>query len=423
MSTSTPQRPVAASTTPPRQRRASRIDADILAALAARPEPGARGFVSRFVSSVAPAGAGVGAKAGAFLITVSLALLAALPIVYLSGSDAATAIEALLGGSWGSGLAIGETFVQAIPLLISGLAVAVAFHTGLFNIGVEGQLVMGGLAAGIVGATVDLPGPLLLLACLAAGVAGGALWALIPALLKAFRGVHEVVTTIMMNYIAFNVSRFLVSPSGPFVSETQPSATEKIPLEARLAVVAPGTRLHAGLVIAILLVIAVAWLLYRTPEGFRLRLVGANPAAASTAGVSLRRTVVTSMLLSGGIAGIAGAVQVLGVFGRYYDAFSPGYGFEAIAVALLGALSPIGIAAAALFFGSLDAGAVQLQAVAGISREMVSVVSGLVVAFVAAQPAVLRLLRHLRERASARRAPARPTSARRASGTDPKDPA
>jgi general nucleoside transport system permease protein len=387
---------------PPARARRSRMDEEILRELSARATPGSASTVQRMLAYLGSTGGTAAAKAGSFIITVIVALLAALPVVYLSGSDGPTAIEALIAGSWGSGMAVGETFVQAIPLLISGLAVAIAFHAGLFNIGVEGQLVMGGLAAGIVGATVDLPGPLLLLACLLAGMVAGALWALIPALLKAFRGVHEVVTTIMLNYIAFNVSRFLVSPSGPFVSATQPSATEKIPVEARLSVLATGSRLHAGLFVAIVLVIVVMWVLYRTPEGFRLRLVGANTQAAETAGISITRMVVTAMLASGGIAGLAGAVQVLGVFGRYFDAFSPGYGFEAIAVALLGALSPIGIAAASLFFGTLDAGAVQLQAVAGISREMVSVVSGLVVAFVAAQPAVLRLIRHLRARAGRR---------------------
>ena len=358
----------------------------------------------------APAGGSVASRLGAYLrdgsatvigrvvsfaLTLVLALLAAAPFVILAGSDLPTAAEALWAGSWGSGRAISETLVQAIPLVITALAVALAFQAGLFNIGAEGQLVMGGLAAGAVGALAPLPGPLLIAACLLAGMLGGGLWAAIPAALKAYRGVHEVVTTIMMNYIAFNVSRFLVSPSGLLVSDSQPSATEKIPLDARLAIIAPGTRLHAGLFIAIAVVAILAWVLYRTPAGFRLRLVGLNPAAARNVGISTMRTTMIAMIASGGLAGLAGAVQVLGLFGRYYDSFSPGYGFDAIAVALLGALAPLGIAAAALFFASLEAGAVQLQAVAGVSREMVSVISGLVVAFVAAQPALLRLLRHL----------------------------
>jgi simple sugar transport system permease protein len=371
-----------------------RMDPDLAERVATAPAGG--DWTIRALASVRGAGATTVGRIGSFAVTIALALLASIPFVYLAGSDLPTTIDALVAGSWGSGTSISETLVQAIPLLITGLAVAIAFQAGLFNIGAEGQLVIGGLAAGIVGASVRMPGPLLCVACLLSGALAGALWALVPALLKAYRGVHEVVTTIMLNYVAFDVSRYLVSPSGPFVSATQPSATDKIPLDARLGVIAPGTRLHAGLLIALALVAVLAWLLYRTPAGFRLRLVGINPRAAATLGISVPRTTIAAMLASGGIAGLAGAVQVLGVYGRYYDSFSPGYGYDAIAVALLGALAPVGIAVAALFFGTLGAGAVQLQAVAGISREMVSVVSGLVVAFVAAQPAVLRGLRKAR---------------------------
>lgn len=380
----------------PRDARRSRLDDELRAQLAAPAlQLSGRAGLNGYLGSLGRSSRTVTAKIISFAVTILVALVAALPIVYLSGSNAQIALQALIGGSWGSPQAIAETLVQTIPLLIAGLAVALAFHGGLFNIGVEGQLIIGALAAGIVGATVHLPGPLLLIAALAAGMVAGALWVLIPALLKAFRGVHEVVTTIMMNYIAINISAYAVTTDGPFASKTQPSATEKVPLDAHLAVVAPGTRLHAGLFIAIALIVVLMWVLYRTPAGFRLRLLGANPRAAGATGISLRRTTVTVMLASGAVAGLAGAVQVLGVYGRYFDGFSPGYGYSAIAVALLGALSPVGIAAAALFFGTLDAGAVQLQAVAGISREMVSVVSGLVVAFVAAQPAIFRLLRHL----------------------------
>lgn len=376
-----------------RRRSATRIDPRLVELVSTSPAD--ESIASRLRAYFRDGSATILGRVISFALTLLLALLAAAPFVLLAGSDLPTAVEALWAGSWGSGRAISETLVQAIPLVITALAVALAFQAGLFNIGAEGQLVMGGLAAGAVGALVPLPGPLLIVACLVAGMLGGGLWAVVPAVLKAYRGVHEVVTTIMLNYIAFNVSRFLVSPSGWLVSETQPSATEKIPLEARLPIIAPGTRLHAGLFIAIAVVAIVAWVLYRTPAGFRLRLVGLNPTAARNVGISPVRTTMIAMIASGSLAGLAGAVQVLGLFGRYYDSFAPGYGFDAIAVALLGALAPLGIAVAALFFASLDAGAVQLQAVAGVSREMVSVVSGLVVAFVAAQPAILRLLRRI----------------------------
>lgn len=386
--------------------RRTRIDEELLRESLEINRRGHNGWRAEVLARAAAAGGTAAGRILSFVLTVLAAVIVSLPLVYLSGGDGALALDALIAGSWGSPIAAAETLVQTVPLLISGLAVALAFHAGLFNIGVEGQLVVGALSAGIVGATLPLPGPILIVVCVAAGAAGGALWALIPALLKAYRGVHEVVTTIMMNYIAFNLSTFLVSPSGPFVSSSQPSATEKIPIEARLPILVPGTRLHAGLILAIVLVIAVAWYLYRTPGGFSLRLTGANPRAARGAGISVPQTILRAMLLSGALAGLAGAVQVLGLFGRYFDAFSPGYGFDAIAVALLGALSPVGIAAAALFFGTLDSSAVYLQAQAGVSREMVGVVSGLVVGFVAAQPAILRLLRRLR----ARKARTRPNS-------------
>ncbi len=331
-----------------------------------------------------------------FVLTISAALIASVPMVWIAGSDIWLAAGALFNGALGSGPAIAETMVQMVPLLIAGLAVAVAFHAGLFNIGVEGQLLFGGLVAGIVGAKLDLPPVVLMVASILAGMVGGALFALIPALLKAYRGAHEVVTTIMMNFVAVAISEYAVAPTGPFVATNQPAATDRVPDGTQLPIIWDGTRLHAGLIIALVAVMVVLWLLYRTPAGFRLRLMGANQGAARASGVSIERETIVALLASGALGGLAGAVQVLGVYGRFYAGFSPGYGFDAIAVALLGALSPIGVVASAFFFAVLHAGSVPLQAIAGISREMVGVVSGLVVAFVAAQPAALRLLSHLR---------------------------
>ncbi|WP_434287816.1 ABC transporter permease [Celeribacter sp. SCSIO 80788] len=335
-----------------------------------------------------------------FALTLGAAMLCALPFILLSGADLGTTGEAFFNGALGSQFAIAETLIQMIPLLIAGLAVAISFHGGLFNIGVEGQLIFGGLVAGVIGAEVNAPPMILTALCLLGGIAGGASAALIPALLKAYRGVHEVVTTIMVNFIAISVALYAVSPAGPFVSATQPSATEKIPRDARLSMIWDGTRLHSGLIIALIAVVGIWWLLYRTPLGFRIRLLGANPGAARASGVSVPRITIATLLISGGLGGLAGAVQVLGVYGRFFDAFSAGYGYDAIAVALLAALSPIAMVISAFFFAMLDSGAVQMQAVAGISREMVGVVSGLVVAFVAIQPAILHLWSRLRRPSS-----------------------
>lgn len=335
--------------------------------------------------------AGPTRTASSFALTIALALLAAVPILYLADSDPVTAYRALLEGSLGSDRAIGETLLAATPLFLGGLAVAVAFQAGLFNLGVEGQLLMGGLVAGALGAKLDLPAGVHLVVTLGAAMAAGALWALVPALLKALRGVHEVITTIMLNFIAFSVSRYLVSPDGLLVSKTQPAATDPVHESAQLPRIWEPTRLHAGIFVAVAAGLAAWYVLFRTPFGYRLRVVGRNPVAARYMGISPSRTIVKTMLLSGGFAGLAGAVEVLGLHRRYFDAFSPGYGFDAIAVALLGFLNPFGVAVAALFFGMLRAGSVLLQAQAGVSRDMISIISGLVVAFVAATVVLQRV--------------------------------
>lgn len=351
-----------------------------------------------------------------FALTVTLALVAAVPILYLADSDPVTAYSALLEGSLGSDRAVSETLLAATPLFLGGLAVALAFQAGLFNLGVEGQLLMGGLVAGALGAKLDLPPGLHLVLVLVAAMAAGALWALLPAVLKAFRGVHEVITTIMLNFVAFSISRYLVSPDGLLVSKTQPAATDPVLESAQLPRIWAPTRLHAGVLVAVAAGVAAWYLLFRTPLGYRLRVVGRNPVAARYMGISPPRTVVKAMMLSGAFAGLAGAVEVLGLHRRYFDAFSPGYGFDAIAVALLGFLNPIGVAVAALFFGMLRAGSVLLQAEAGISRDMISIISGLVVAFVAATVVVERI--SLRRRGDPPALPS-PTAAAEATDTAP----
>lgn len=318
------------------------------------------------------------------------ALVLAIPVVYLAGSNPLDAYGALLDGSLGDQRAISESLISMTPLLFAGMAVAIAFQSGLFNIGAEGQLVIGGLAAGYVAADLDLPGPLHLVAALVAGFVGGALWALIPALLKALRGVHEVITTIMMNFVAFSLSQYLVKPGGALVSDTQPQATERIAANAVLPRIWEPTRLHAGILLALATAVLCWYFIYRTPAGYRFRLTGANATAAEFSGISTKRTIVQALMFSGGLAGLGGAVEVLGVHGRYFDSFSPGYGFDSIAVALLGALNPFGVAVAALLFGMLRAGSIRLQSDAGVSRDMVTVISGLVVACVALAPLAQR---------------------------------
>ncbi|MBI4260416.1 MAG: ABC transporter permease [Actinobacteria bacterium] len=327
-----------------------------------------------------------------FALVLVAALVAGIPLLYAAGSDPLNGYGALFEGSIGSKQALAETLVSMMPLLLGGLAVAVAFQAGLFNIGVEGQLLMGGLVAGTIGAKLDLPAGIHVLVAVAGAMLAGGLWALIPALLKAFRGVHEVITTIMLNYVAFSVSRYLVKPGGLLVSRTQPSATELVAPSAGLPRIWSPTRLHAGIFIVVVAVGFMWYLVFRTSLGYRFRVVGRNPVAARFHGISPPRAIVQAMLVSGAFAGLAGANEVLGLHHRYFDQFSPGYGFDAIGVALLGSLNPIGVAAAAFFFGMLRSGSVLLQAVAGVSRDMISAFSGLVVGFAAAVTLVDRIL-------------------------------
>ena len=327
---------------------------------------------------------GAGRAALIFVATVLAALVLAAPLIIAAGSDPVTAYGALYEGSLGGQRPFAETLVSMTPLLFGGLAVAIAFQAGLFNIGVEGQLVAGGIAAGVIGVKVSMWAPAHVLVALLAGAAAGALWALVPAALKAWRGVHEVITTIMMNFVAFSVSQFLVKPGGVLTGEI-PTGTEPVESTAELPRIWEPTRLHFGIIVA-LIVAGLCWyFIYRTPGGYRFRLVGANPVAARFNGISSNRVIVEAMLLSGSLGGLTGAVEVLGTHRRFLDAFSPGYGFDSIAVALLGALHPVGVAAASFFFGLLRAGSTQLQLEADITRDMITVISGLVVACVAAR--------------------------------------
>lgn len=270
---------------------------------------------------------------------------------------------------------IADSLVKATPLIVAGLAVAIAFRGGVFNIGAEGQLLVGAMAA----TTVTLKGPALsggitiLLAMLAAAGAG-ALWAAIAAILRRRFGVLEIISTIMLNFIALYLISFLVR--GPLQEPTHIyPQTETFPTVTHLPLVIPETRLHAGFVVAVGLCVGLAWILKRTWFGFRIRAVGASPTAARSAGqVDVERMSFTIFILSGAVAGIAGGIEVHGVTFALYENLSPGYGYTAIAVALIARLDPLGIVASGLFFGVLEAGAIALQRELAFPSSLASVV-------------------------------------------------
>jgi simple sugar transport system permease protein len=319
------------------------------------------------------------------------------PGAAISGSWHAiySAYSALFSGSLGSVSALSETVVQATPLIFTGLAVAVGFRAGLFNIGAEGQLVMGGLLSAL--AAFELPGlpaVIHLPFALVAGFVGGALWGAIPGLLKARTGAHEVITTIMLNFVALFIFNYLL-----FTKIYQrPGRTDQIskivPKSAQLPHLAGGNlRLHAGIILAVLVAAAVYWLLNRTTTGFEIRAVGSNPAAARTAGISVTGTWVLVMMLAGGLAGLGGANQLLGLQYSLAPGFSANLGFDAIALALLGRANPIGVVAAAFLFGMLRSGAIQMQAATSIPTDIVVVIQALIIIFIAAPELVRAIYR------------------------------
>lgn len=331
----------------------------------------------------------------AFVIGGIIMLLAGVTV-----SQTLQAYWALIQGSVGSVKAISETLTAATPLILTGLAVAIAFRAGLFNIGGEGQMLIGGMTALMVGFSFSgLPWFLHLPLALLAGVIGGAAWGFIPGYLRARTGAHEVITTIMLNYIALRLVEFLLTLTYFQKSGRNDPVSKSVERSAELPQLLgwldPALRVHLGLFVALAAAALVNWLLFRTTLGFEFRAVGANPAAARYAGMSVSRVYVLVMVIAGGLAGLAGTGQVLGVLGRATPGFSASLGFDGIAVALLGRSNPWGVVAAAVLFGGLRAGGQQMQVEAGVGIDLIAVIQALIIIFVAA-PALITTVYRLK---------------------------
>lgn len=291
---------------------------------------------------------------------------------------------------------VSETLLASTPLILTGLAVALGFRAGLFNIGAEGQLYIGALLGTFVGFSMpDLPMVIHLPLAVAAGFLGGAIWGFIPGILKARTGAHEVITTIMLNYVAYRTVDFMLTQSFYQRPGRIDPISRIVAPGAQLPQLVDGLRVHWGLFLALGAAVFVSWLLFRTTWGFEFRAVGLNPSGARAAGISISRALVLTMALSGGLAGLAGASEILGANKSLTAGFSPGYGFDALALALLGGSRPGGVVAAALLFGALRAGATPMQAATGIPIDLVVVIQALVIMFVAA-PALIRNLYRIR---------------------------
>lgn len=301
-----------------------------------------------------------------------------------------TAYAALIKGSVGGFDPIVSTLVSATPLVFGGLAVALGFKAGLFNIGVQGQLLMGVLGSVAVGVALA-DQPVIIGATLAfiAGTLAGAAFGFVPGFLKAVSGAHEVVTTIMLNYVALNILAAFVA--GPLRVPRAPAPVTFDVGNAALPIFLGKTG-HVGIILAVLAVIFVWWLLYRTTRGFEIRTAGANPDAARYAGMRPRRLVMLTMTLSGGLAGMAGAGELLGVTHQTQTSFATSVGFDAIAVALLARSNPIAIIPAAILFGAMRAGAGQMQIEARTPRELVDVLQSVILLVVVALPVIARAI-------------------------------
>ncbi len=323
-------------------------------------------------------------------------------VMTLFGDDPVAAYQGLYDGAFGSAKAWARTLLKTTPLILTGLAVAVAFKAGLFNIGAAGQFIIGTVCSVAVG--IHFEGTPLLIhlpAALLAGIAGGMIWGAIPGLLKVYTGAHEVITTIMMNYIASLFAGWTVyaggrqgqspgplwDPTARAISETPDVLTSaQLPLMGN-----PRLDLHLGIIIAPLAALLIWWLIYRTTFGFEVRTVGRNADAARYAGMYPRRTTVMAMALAGGLAGLAGAIETLGLNHKFAPEFGGSVGFEGITVALLAQTHPLGVVFAAFLLGSLEAGASRMQFESGVSADIIDVIQALVLIFVAA-PLIIRSL-------------------------------
>jgi ABC-type uncharacterized transport system permease subunit len=341
---------------------------------------------------------------------LAASLLISFVAIAATGRDALTGFGDLFSGAFGGPGPLGETAIKAAVLMLTGLSVSVAFTVGLFNIGAEGQLVWGALGAAVIG-RADVPGVMIF--ALASAALGGGLWGLLAGWLKVRRGVHEVISTILLNWIATHLVQDWLVP-GPLAAQgsgadVSVAGTAPVSPAAWLPRLLSGSRLDFGFPLALSIAAAVWFLLTRTRRGFEWRAVGAGHDAAQGSGIPAGRRICEAMALSGALAGLAGALLVLGTEHKYPGVFRPGYGFDGIAVALLGGGTAVGTVAAAGVFGALRAGATRLQLV-GIHPSFAELIQGFAVLLVAAPRVFQPLFTRLRGRpAAGGRAPSIPT--------------
>jgi ABC-type uncharacterized transport system permease subunit len=313
---------------------------------------------------------------------IALAFFLAACAMLAAGVSPVDGFEALFVGALGGKQQIAETLVQTAALLFPALGICIAFRAGLFNIGAEGQLLIGGLVAGAIGAYAPASAPVIA-ALLLGGAAGGAAWGAIAGWLRARFHASEIISTLMLNFIALSLANYLVS--GPLRGPAGGAETAPLQPQLWLPLLLSNTRLSIGLLLALALALVLRWILTTTVFGFELRAAGEAPEAARRSGINMAGMTLRALTLSGAIAGLGGAVLVTGVLHRFNTQISPGYGYTAIAVALVGDLDPLWICVAAFGFGILEAGGLAMQALADVPKDSIHIIEGLVVLVLAAR--------------------------------------
>lgn len=329
------------------------------------------------------------------LLAIFTAVIVGSLFMLAYGYDPIEAYRGLLEGAFGSQRGITRTVLNAVPFIFAGLSVAFAFKGGLFNIGAEGQIFIGSICAAFMGTSLEgTPWAIHLPLALLFGCFGGMVWGGIPGLLKAYTGAHEVITTIMFNYMGIILTGYLVS--GPLQAPGSVVAeTTKVFETARLPLL--GHNLHAGIVLALVAAGLLYWLIWHTPFGFEVRTVGLNPSAAAYAGINVKSVTVLTMSLAGGLAGLAGAIETLGRNYYFAPGFNVGFGFDSIVIALLAKNNPLAIILTAFLFAAMNSGATRMQRLSGVPSEIIELVQGLILMFVAADQ-IIRTLYFLRKR-------------------------
>ncbi len=325
------------------------------------------------------------------LVAVLLSALAGSFILLFSGVNPFHAYAALLQGALGGMAPIGRTFEKATPLIFSGLSVAFAFKAGLFNIGAQGQLLFGAVTAAMVGFSIhNLPAFLHIPLALLAGAVAGGLYSAFQGWLKAFTGAHEVITGIMLNYVALNMTDFLAA--GPLKDTTPGNIIARTPLIFETCRIPSIGTIPLGFVIAVFAAIVVWWFLKYSTVGFEIHTIGINTHAARYSGINTRRTLILVMFISGLLAGVGGAIETQGIIHRFQPGFNIGLGFDGITIALLARIHPIGIIPSALLIGAMKAGSSQMQFSAGVAKEIIDVIQALILFFVAADVIIRRII-------------------------------